>query len=140
MAGLLTVLEIVSQAAMEIGIAQNRVSTVTTTQDQDVVQMRSLLHAVAAEVLSEEPYLSTLGDQYWIEGSDGELKSDFTADDDLVLFDGRLAIQGTKWRFLQGKGLEFGETMRDFSSRINKLAARANARVLDLDTDWGRVQ
>ena len=140
MAGLLTVLDIVSQAAMEIGIAQNRVSTVTTTQDQDIVQMRSLLHAVAAEVLSEEPYLSTLGDQYWIEGSDGELKADFTADDDVVLFDGRLAIQGAKWCFLHGKGLEFGEAMRDFSSRINKLAARANARVLDLDTDWGRVQ
>jgi len=140
MAGLLTVLEIVSQAAMEIGIAQNRVSSVTSTQDQDIIQMRSLLHAVASEVLSEEPYLSSLGDQYWIEGSDGEPKSDFTADDDLVLFDGRLAIQGAKWRFLQGKGLEFGEAMRDFSGRINKLAARANARVLDLDTDWGRVQ
>jgi hypothetical protein len=30
--------------------------------------------------------------------------------------------------------------MRDFLTRLNKLGARANARVLDLDQDMGRVQ
>jgi hypothetical protein len=137
---LLTLTEVVSQAAMEIGISQQDGIPVMTSRDQDVTQMRSLLNAVAAEVLSEEPYLSTLGDQYWIADSDGFPKDSFTADDDVILFDGRLAVQGVKWRFLQGKGLEFGEPMRDFTARLNKLAARANARVLDLDLDGSRVQ
>ena len=30
--------------------------------------------------------------------------------------------------------------MRDFTSRLNKLAGRVNGRVLDLDRDEGRVQ
>jgi len=135
---LLTLSEIVSQAAMEIGISQQDGMSVVASRDQDVVQMRSLLNAVAAEVLSEEPYQLTLGDQGWIADADGFPKDSFTADSDVVLFDGRLAVQGVKWRFLQGKGLEFGEPMRDFTSRLNKLAARANARVLDLDIDGSR--
>jgi hypothetical protein len=60
------------------------------------------------------------------------------SDSDVIQFDGRLAVQGLKWRFLQAKGLEFGESLRDFTSRMNKLAARSNARVLDLDIDGSR--
>ena len=41
---------------------------------------------------------------------------------------------------LQAKGLEFGEQMRDFTTRMNKLAVRANNRVLDLDCDEGRAR
>jgi hypothetical protein len=102
--------------------------------------MRSLLHAVADDVMTEEPYRTSAGDEYWIRGADGERKLDFSADTDVVLFDGRLAINGLKWRFLKAKSLEFGEEMRDFTTRMSKLAARANARVLDLDTEPGRVQ
>ena len=140
MAKLLTVLDIVSQAALEIGITQQRVSSVVSTQDQDITQMRSLLYAVADDVLAEEPYQEQLGDQQWITSSAGVPQDRFLADDDLVLFDGRLAVNGVKWRFLKGKSLEFGEELRDYTTRMAKLAARANARVLDLDTDWGRVQ
>ena len=140
MAKLLTLLDIVSQAAMEIGISQARASAVVTTQDQDIAQMRALLHSVADEVLAEEPYVTTLGDQNWITDADGEFKDEFTADNDVVQFDGRLAINGVKWRFLAAKTLEFGEAMRDFTTRMAKLAARANARVLDLDAEDGRVQ
>ena len=61
-----------------------------------------------------------------------------TADTDRVLFDARLAVAGIKYRFLQAKGLEFGEQMRDFLTRMNKIATRANNRVIDLDLDWGR--
>ena len=48
--------DIVSQASMEIGIAQRPVSQVVGSPDQDIVQMAALLHAVADEVLLEEPY------------------------------------------------------------------------------------
>jgi hypothetical protein len=138
MARLLTLLDIVSQAAMEIGISQSRVNTVVGSLDQDVIQMRSLLHAVADDVLLEEPYQITLGDHIWISDADGNPQDRFMLDSDLVLFDGRLAINGLKWRFLQGKGLEFGEQLRDFSTRLNKLAGMVNGRVLDLDLDEGR--
>ncbi len=59
---------------------------------------------------------------------------------DRIGFDARLAIDGLKYRFLQAKGLEFGEQMRDFINRLNKLASRANGRVIDLYEDGGRVQ
>lgn len=140
MAQLATVLDVVSQASKEIGIAQQDVSTVVGSLDQDVAQMLALLEAVADEVLLEEPYKEYLGDGLWVLSSDGVPKSQITADDDRIAFDRRLTIAGIKYRFLKAKGLEFGEEMRDFLSRLNKLGARANARVLDLDIDEGRVQ
>ena len=136
MPALLTVKDIVSQAAMEIGIAQQGVTTVVSSPDQDIVQMRSLLSAVADEVMTEEPYQHSLGD--WLVSETGTPLQGIVSDSDVVQFDGRLAIDGLKWRFLQAKGLEFGETFRDFVGRMNKLAARSNARVLDLDIDGGR--
>lgn len=136
-----SLIDIVSQAAMEIGIAQKPASTVTGSLDQDIVQMMALMAAVANEVLEEEPYSTTLGDGLWIiDAATGDFLEAFTADSNLIAFDRRLAINGLKWRFLKGKSLEFGEEQRDFVSRMNKLAAKANARVLDLDLDTGRVQ
>jgi hypothetical protein len=138
MPALKTVLDVVSQVAIEIGIAQQRVSTVVATADQDVAQMRGLLAAVADEVMAEEPYQTSLGDQNWLQSSTGEPLQAIASDDDVIQFDGRLAMSGLKWRFLQAKGLEFGESQRDFTVRMNKLAARANDRVLDLDIDGSR--
>ena len=137
---LLTVKDAVSQASLEIGITLRPVSSAMQTSDQDIIQMVALLSAVADEVLLEEPYQVTLGDGTWIMGADGTPKPRPDQDTDIILFDGRLAIDGLKFRFLQAKGLEFGEAMRDFTSRLNKLAARANARVIDLDLDEGRIQ
>lgn len=138
MAAKLTFKEIVSQASMEVGITLKPVNSVLGSQDQDVVQMGALLNAVADELLINEPYQVTLGDGLWVLGVDGELKASPTDDGDFVLFDGRLAIDGLKFRFMQAKGLEFGEQMRDFTARLNKLAGRANGRVLDLDVEGGR--
>lgn len=136
-----TVLDIVSKAAMEIGITQKPVGTVVSGADQDITQMRELLHAVADEVLSEEPYDTFLGDGLWIINAETNDFSDvITGDDDLVAFDARLAVNGLKWRFLAAKGLEFGEQQRDFTFRLNKLAAFHNRKVLDLDLDWSVQQ
>jgi hypothetical protein len=135
----LTLNQIVSQASLEIGITLRPVSAVTGSLDQDIVQMASLLQAVADEVLLDEPYKVTLGDGIWVTGPGGEPKPYPTADGDLILFDGRLAIDGLKFKFLQAKGLEFGEQMGAFVNRQNKLAGRLVGRVLDLDEDVGRV-
>ena len=137
MSALISVIDCVSQASMEIGIAQRPVQSAVSTDDQDIAQMVALLDLVADEVLGEEPYRSTLGDGMWVLSNSGAPKPQITADDDLIAFDRRLAINGLKWRFLKAKGLEFGEEQRDFLSRLNKLGVRANARVLDLDEASG---
>lgn len=134
-----TLQQIVSQASLEIGITLKPVTRVVGSNDQDIIQMASLLAAVADEVLLEEPYRTTLGDGVWVVDMDGVPKPRPDLDTDLVLFDGRLAIDGLKFRFLAAKGLEFGEASRDFTSRLNKLAGRVNRRVIDLDVEAGPV-
>jgi hypothetical protein len=134
-----SVRDIVSQASLEIGITQTAAGPVFGSADQDAIQMANLLNAVADEVLLEEPYKRSLGDHVWVTDADDNPKIVPTADTDLVLFDSRLAINGVKYRFLQAKGLEFAEQLRDYTVRLNKLAAIANSRVLDLDVDEGRV-
>jgi hypothetical protein len=137
MGALISLKDCVSQASMEIGISPRPITTAIASLDQDIVQMTALLYAVADEVMSEEPYRVTLGDGYWIFSIDGTPMLEFENDDDLIAFDRRLAIDGLKYRFLKAKGLEFGEEMRDFLSRLNKLGVRANGRVLDLDIAAG---
>jgi hypothetical protein len=139
MARLATVIDAVSQASMEIGITQKPVSSAINSLDEGIAQMLALLNAVADEILLDEPYRRTLGDDIWLTDQNGNPKPLPTANDDIILFDARLAIDGLKYRFLKAKGLEFGEEMRDFLNRLNKLAARANGRVLDLETETGRV-
>jgi hypothetical protein len=140
---LITVVQAVSQASLEIGIVQRPVGSAIGTADQDIAQMVALLSAVAEEALGEEPYQETLGDGLWLRNAATGALSDVPQNDtDQILFDGRLAVNGLKFRFLKAKGLEFGEELRDFSNRMNKLAAKANSRVLDLydEADGGRMQ
>lgn len=137
---IITVKQAVNQASKELGITQFDISQAIGSADQDVSQMVALLSAVADEVLDDQPYEDTLGDGYWLVSQDGTRQRQPTADTDLILFDGRLAVNGLKFRFNKAKGLEFGEELRDFSARMNSLASKANARVLDLDVDPTVVQ
>lgn len=139
MPALLTIKQVVNDAAKEIGISQRDYDSVLGSSDEDIVQMSYLLTAVADELLLEEPYQDLLGDGNWLLGADGAYYSRPQQDTDTVLFDGRLAVNGLKYRFLQAKGLEFGEQMRDFMNRMNKIAVRANNRVLDLNVDESRA-
>lgn len=136
--GLITVKDAVSQAALEIGIISKPVSSVVSSADGDIVQMLALMSSVADEVLLEEPYKTTLGDDAWVADSGGNPKGSPTTDTDIILFDSRLMINGLKYRFKKEKGLEYGDDLLDFTTRLNKLAGRVNARVLDLDLDEGR--
>lgn len=138
MARRISVRDCISQVAIEIGISQRPVITVINTNDADVAQMVALLSAVADEVMLDEPYKITLGDEVWLYDTDDNPKMEITADTDLIGFDARLAINGLKYRFLKAKGLEYGEEMRDFLSRLNKLATRVNGVVLDLYHDEDR--
>jgi hypothetical protein len=129
---------VISAAQMELGITQRPVSSVTNTLDQDISQMLALMNTVADDILLEEPYTTTLGDGVWCTDKDGIAKFQPTTDTDICLIDGRLMVNGLKYRFLKAKGLEFGEEMRDYTNRMNKLAGKINGRVLDLDVDEGR--
>lgn len=139
MAELISVVKAVETAAMEIGIRQSRLDQALASKDEDIIQMTALLSAVADDVLLDEHYQDLLGDGHWLVDKNGLFKTTPTSDDDRILFDARVAIQGLKYKFLQAKGLEFGEQMRDFLTRLNKLAVRANNRVLDLNLDEGRI-
>lgn len=136
----ISVKQAVNQASKELGITQFDITQAVGSADQDISQMTALLSAVAAEVTEAEPYESALGDGYWIAGEDGTRKLAPTQDTDIILFDGRLAIEGLKFRFLKAKGLEFGEELRDFTNRMNRLAAKANPDLVDLYNDYGPVQ
>ena len=140
MAKLLTVVDAVSDASMEIGIVQRPVGNVVGTADQDIAQMAALLQNVADELLIDPPYRDQLGDGNWLIDAGGVVKkSRPTSDDDVILFDPRLAVNGLKYRFLKAKGLEYGEEQKDFITRLNKIAGR-NAPVIDLNNDIGRIQ
>lgn len=139
MAQLLTARDVISQAQMELGISQKPISTVTNTLDQDISQMLAMMANVADEILLEPAYRTILGDEVWTTDKDGNPKLWPTTDTDIILIDGRLMIDGLKYRYLKAKGMEFGEEMRDFVVRMNKLATRSNPRVLDLYEDSGRT-
>lgn len=139
MSKLFTLKEVVGQAQIEVGIAQVLPDTVVGSRDQDIAQMYSLLSAVADEVLLEDPYKVTLGDGVWCQSATGTPRPlGPTADSDVILFDGRLAVTGLKYRFRSAKGLEFAEDLRDFNTRMSKLAV-PTARILDLDADAERM-
>jgi hypothetical protein len=102
--------------------------------------MLALLSNVADEIMLDPPFRETLGDGNWLSDNAGTTRKDRpTANDDLIMFDPRLAINGLKYRFLKAKGLEYGEEQRDFITRLNKIAGR-NAPVIDLNEDPSRIQ
>src|SRR5580765_2681401 len=137
---LATIVSIVSDASIELGMAQKPLVNVINTADQDIAQMVALMSNVADELLLDPPYRDQLGDGNWVIDTAGLVYKDRpTLDDGVILFDARLAIDGLKYRFLKAKGLEYGEEQRDFIARQNKIAGR-NAPVLDLNYDDGRVQ
>ena len=138
MAQLLTAKDIVSQAQMELGLSQKPISTITNTRDQDISQMVALMANVADEILLEPAFKTLLGDEIWVTDKDQNPKLWPTTDTDIILIDGRLMIDGLKYRFNKTKGIEYGEEMRDFIVRMNKLAVRSNPGVIDLYEDEGR--
>jgi hypothetical protein len=137
---LATIVDAVSDASLEIGIVQRPVTLVVGSADQDIAQMLALMQNVADELLIDPPYRDMLGDGNWLMDSGATVfKARPTSDNDIILFDARLTVDGLKYRFLKAKGLEYGEEQRDFIARLNKLAGR-NAPVIDLNEDVGRVQ
>ena len=97
---LITVKAAVDQASREIGIAQFPIGQAIGSQRPGHLADDGAAHAVADEVLLDQPYETTLGDGYWLlDAATGVRKKAPTADTDIILFDGRLAINGLKFGF-----------------------------------------
>ena len=138
---MITVKQAVDRASREIGIVQAPITQAVGSTDQDIAQMTALLIAVADDVLIDQPYVDTLGDGYWLlDLNNNTRKKEPSADTDYILFDDRLAVLGLKYRFLKAKGLEYGEDMREFIERMNRLSGRLNAQVVDMNDDWSPIQ
>ena len=127
-----------SAHSMEIGIRQTALQQALGSQGRGRGADDRAADLRGRRLLLDEHYQDLLGDGHWLVDKNGRFLTQPAADDDRILFDSRVAIPGLKYKFLQAKGLEFGEQMRDFIIRLNKLAVRANNRVLDLDVDTGR--
>lgn len=68
----------------------------------------------------------------------GAYKTAFTADNDVYLFGDRLLILGVVWRYLQVKGRDYAEAMRDYELALASefTAQRGAARVLSIAPDY----
>ena len=138
---MITVKQAVDRASREIGIVQAPITQAVGSLDQDIAQMTALLIAVADDIMSDQPYVDTLGDGYWLlDISNNQRKKEPSQDTDYLLFDDRLAVLGLKYRFLKAKGLEYAEDLREFIERMNRLSGKLNAQVVDLNDDWSPVQ
>jgi len=60
----------------------------------------------------------------WVYDVNGTPKDSFTRDDDETYLDPRLIILGIRWRFLNSKGLEYGEDFRTYQTERNQKIAR----------------
>lgn len=61
----------------------------------------------------------------WATDSTGATgKSLVTADEDIFLLDDEILLSGLKWRWKKEKGLEFGEDMRSYESKVTDALAR----------------
>jgi len=82
----------------------------------------------------EEIYFEYL-DKRWCSSSDGvTLKERMTADTDIPLIDDHALVLGIRWRFLQRKGLEYGEAFREFEDWVaERLGADTPSETLSMN-------
>ena len=104
MARLATIVDVVSDASLEVGITQIPLTIVVGSSDNDVAQLVALTQNVADELLIDPPYREQLADGNWlIDAGMVVRKARPTSDNDVVLFDARLMVNGLKYRFLKAK-------------------------------------
>lgn len=72
--------------------------------------------------------------KYWATDSDGtNAKAAFENDSDESLLDAELLTLGGIWRFLQSRGLDYGEAFRNYEKEVKTMTARdGGARVINM--------
>lgn len=65
---------------------------------------------------------------YWCESSAGVGQTAWAADTDVPVLDAELMTLGIMWRFLQGRGLEFGMALGEYETEVMKAMSRDGSR------------
>lgn len=60
----------------------------------------------------------------WAETSGGTAKTSMTLDDDVALLDEYLIRLGLRWRYLEARGLDYGEAFRAYEKEVNQAMAK----------------
>lgn len=116
---------IVIDVGKELGL-NVRSQDVLGSNDRDTIQIAKLIIDTADEMLTRFPWRRTIGTNPWIKYIDGTFGYDLKADTDLILMDARTMKAGTKWRYLNTKGLTYDEQFRVYENRIQNFAFDKN--------------
>jgi hypothetical protein len=82
------------------------------------------------EYVSKHPFQATGG---------GATKELLTAEDDEVLLDRYMFVLGLRWRYLQAKGFEYGETFRQYEDYVaERLATNTPKETYSVNPNWRR--
>lgn len=74
------------------------------------------------------------GSRYWCQSSGGTGKETWSADTDTGVLSEHLMALGLRWRFLQMRGLDYGEAFRSYEMEVGNAIGRDGAkRTLSLD-------
>lgn len=100
--------------------AWQRVKAESDTFDFPTFRIRGGTYYLLDPTASENVYFEYL-DKRWVVAADGStLKERFSVDTDEPRFDDHAMVLGVRWRFLQRKGLEYGEAFREYEDWIQE--------------------
>ena len=131
-----TVTSILSTVANELGITIETTNVMAST-DNDTRQLAALLVDICEDLIDDYPWNGMIGDDPWVEASNGEFKDGITADDDKPCIDARLLKLGVRWRWLHAKGLTYNEDFRAYEIRKNRFGHKQNKhRKVDMNAQF----
>jgi len=116
---------ILTDVSKELGI-NAKTQNVLGSNDRDTIQLAKLIVESADDMLLRLPWRATIGTNPWVKKEDGSFVYQVTADTDTILIDARVLKLGTKWRYLNAKGLTYAEIFRSCEVRINAFAFNLN--------------
>lgn len=117
--------QIVKDIGGELGIAVKALDVLGST-DQDTKQIALLIVETCDDMLCRFPWRRTIGTNPWVAYSDGSFGYKLTADDNVILIDSRVLKLGAKWRYLNTKGLKYGEVFQSCQIRIQAFSFDQN--------------
>ena len=118
----------VEWAQWQYGIMATPIRRIWRTTDDDAIEV------FPVPTVNGDTLTVSFVTDLWARAYAGTPKSTMSADDDVHLFNDRLFIVGTKWRFLEAKGLPFAAPLNEWNDILGKRKAAARPqRTVSLD-------
>lgn len=117
---------IVSSVGIELGLSLNPLNIMNSV-DKDSRQIGFLVRETCLDLLTRKPWRKIIGTNPWVLKANQELIYDIVDDDDTPLFDSLVIKLGSKWRYLNAKGLTYDEIFRAYEKRIYDFAFDYNS-------------